>query len=136
MLPVPPPGAIPNAEAAEGTEEGKRQRKARIYSTTIDARNADYKALCPDAPANREGVKDAEAGEAAEGPGSGRDEGRPGWEGPEAEGSAQCPGSSGPVRQCLPSGLVPWSGPGLGWIRQGLAVCPFPVPFWRLCLSL
>lgn len=92
MLPVPPPGAIPCAEAAEGTEEGKRQRKARVYGTTIDARQADYMAHSPGSPVNREGVKDAEAGEAAEGPGSGRDEGRPGWEGPETEASAQCPG--------------------------------------------
>ena len=114
MLPVPPPGAIPNTEAAEGTEEGKRQRKARIYSTTIDARNADYVAHSPDALVNREGVKDTEAGEAAEGPGSGRDEGRPGWEGPEAETAALCPGEAaipGASLSRLPAPVWSRSGP-------------------------
>lgn len=109
MLPVPPPGAIPCAEAVEATEEGKRQRKARIYSTTIDARQADYKAHCPDAPVNREGVEDAEEREAVS-PVSGMDEGRPGLEGPEAEAAALCPEEAacpwGVAVQATGSGLV------------------------------
>ena len=114
MLPVPPPGAIPNTEAVEATEEGKRQRKARIYSTTIDARQADYKAHCPDAPVNREGVEDAEEREAVS-PVSGREEGRPGLKGTEAEASALCPGVAdcpwGIAAQATGSGLVMvWTG--------------------------